>query len=177
MKITSETGVTDDFQRLLAKGLILPGVDREDVCKADLDGGIDGLESVMVEGSIQEAEFYGTLIRAYASRNAKGDRREILEVAEEGLRHNPSSRDLLWFAMIGHLEAQDWPPAMARAEQYLLQAPDDLTGIYVAFRSSLAQNLRTKAERLLARAEKIDARNRLVTEMRAQLEKAKLQIQ
>lgn len=149
-------------------------VDKIDL--GDLDGGIEGLETVRADGVLQEPEFYGTLIRAYASRNAEGDRRKILDVAEEGLRHNPDSSDLLWFAMIGHLEMRDWPNAMTRAEQYLLQVPDDLTGIYVAFRATLVQNRRHEAELLLERADKIDAGHRLVVEMRSLMQNAKSQV-
>jgi 4-amino-4-deoxy-L-arabinose transferase-like glycosyltransferase len=135
----------------------------------DLDRGIAGLESVVADGGIQEPELYGTLIRAYAKRNAPGDPGKILQTAEEGLRFNPREADLLWFAMFGHLEQRDWPQAMARGEQYSNVRAHDIRGWYVGFQAALAMGDLSKAKEYLARAAEAAPADRLVLQMKRQL--------
>jgi hypothetical protein len=135
-----------------------------------LDLGIAGLEGVVADGGIQEPELYGTLIRAYGKRNAPGDARRILRTAEEGIRHNPAEPDLLWFAMLGHRQAQNWREAMVRGEQYSNAKPDDIRGWSVAFDAALAMGDRASAERFLARAAAAAPGDRLVRQMRERID-------
>jgi 4-amino-4-deoxy-L-arabinose transferase-like glycosyltransferase len=146
---------------------------QDKISMGDIDGAISILDRIRQGHTMDLPELYTSLARAYVMRNRPADAKAILEIAEEGLSRHPDTPELLWYAATVNMEARNWKRASELIEQYLPHAPRDLPALRVAFFAALYDGRPDDAARHLAEAEKIDAGNPLVAEMRHAMEQGK----
>lgn len=134
-----------------------------------VDEAIPILDSLWARGSMRVPEVPLTLIRARLQRDAPGDRARVMEVAAGALVLHPNDPELLWYGLVGCLEARRFDEARSLVDRYLHLRPRDMRGLAVKFALALAQEDTASAQEVARVAASLDPGHPAVESMRAML--------